>query len=571
MIPQQLRIGMLLSVFFASAMNGLCGDEPAKVEAQSPVVNMEPYTVRDTRVLPPKESWRYVLVSGIEITRGKNVVAVPGFEVLSNYSEKNTRLFVSEIQLRQFAGAYLWPMLVKLQPRQAVVVILDRTAQAALAPADRDAVSFEGDSISRSETGSADFSSQSFSSGQWLVEADPFGTPATPPGGEPQESFSAGVGTMTSPISDFSAPRRALPPGYVILNTREDLVAATVRGDAPMAAAAVPSEEQLAANFSAWLAVSNLHNLPGGVPHWFQQALHWLIEMTDVTSTRLTFAGSVLNESEKYYAPLKNVFEKAGGLTEDETRTAATFTHFGLFGDGGKHAKAFMAFTTRLTHEPFSEAMVKEVFGKSLHALEMEVQSYGRSFAAYTSVETRGEIPDMIPFEVREATQSQVARLKAESLMAAGKPDRGLEELRIAYLRGEREPDMLTLLAELEERIGSVERAEKIVKGLVGNGTPPRRLPLVEAKLRFRAATAGLAAGDKIPTAETRAIFGLLTPALRAGQNSEQLWALISEVVLRSAGKPHPSVGDLLARAATRYPDNTRIHAAAELTRQKNS
>ncbi|ATC63320.1 hypothetical protein CMV30_04765 [Nibricoccus aquaticus] len=574
--PSWTRRVLSVACLLSSAWSGRAEDKPVTAPAAEPVVDMPQYVVQETRVLPMVKSWRYVRVPALVMERGKQTVVVPGYEVLSNVSEKNTRLFVSEIQLRQFAGAYMWPMLVNLQPRQPLVVIFDETKQASLTPDSSEAIAWSGDPIAASDAGSADFASGAFDSGAWLVEAQGVSEReainSMPIPGEIVEEASSRVDPRPVEKStfDIGSRRLPLPPGYVVLTAREGLIAAQVNADQPLASAEKPTEEQLAANLSAWISVASLQNLPGGAPRWFDAGLHRLIELTDVTPTRLAFAQGIVMPAQKRLASLQVVLAKTGALTEEEKLVATAFVHHGLYGDNGKHAEQFMKFTERVTKGTLSDALFKECFGKTMKQVDQELATYGRSFSAFRSIETRGQMPSMPEFTVREATQSEAARLLADALITQGKPDRALDELRIAYWRGEREPEMLAVLAALEERLGSVERARKLSGALMALPKPPVRVLPVEAKLVYREAVAARADGAKLTVAETRKILSLMARAIREGQNSEEVWAFFSEVVLRSEGKPHESIGAFLAQAAKRYPGNTTIRQAVEFARVKS-
>jgi hypothetical protein len=336
-----------------------------------------------------------------------------------------------------------------------------------------------------------------------------------------------------------------------------------VNADQPLASAARPTEEQLAANLNAWTVVAGLQNLPGGAPRWFEAGLHRLIELTDATPTRLSFGRGMINERQKRFAPLHVVLTKAGALTEEEKLMAAAFVHQGLYGDNGKHAQAFMTFTERVVNGSFSEELFQECFGMTLKEKDRELETYARTFSAHRLIETRGKVPPMPEFTVKEATQSEVARLLADAWISQGKPDRALDVLRIAYWRGERAPEMLAVLAALEERLGSEERSRKISQSLIKLPHPPARIFAVEAKLQYRGLIATRGANEKLSVAEIQPLLKLLAQAIKAGQSTEDVWGLFSEIVVRGSGRPHESISAQLQQAAKRFPTNKTIREAA--------
>jgi hypothetical protein len=128
---------------------------------------------------------------------------------------------------------------------------------------------------------------------------------------------------------------------------------------------------------------------------------------------------------------------------------------------------------------------------------------------------------------------------------------------------------MLALLAKLEEKQGSIDRARKITQGLLLAQTPPAGIYLVHAKLRFADATAKKLPQDKLSPAETRSIMEPLGKAFQSGQGSEELFEFLAQVVMRSNGHPHESIASLLAQAAKHYPKNDPIREAAAFAQLK--
>ena len=545
------------------------------------IIKMDPYVVEGERVMPPPESWRYVSVPAGELTRGSKVVVAPGYEILSNLSEKNTRLFVEELQLRQLAGTLLWPMIVQAMPRQPMVVVLDRTKEASEPFSLPSALSWQGEPITAAAPTTRVYSSRTYDNTTGVNPAffeqsfnfnlDPT-DPNTGPSGQ-TNPFDQPVGSNTSgtedPFKKGSQPS-PLKAGFTIVYSSQGVVAAQINGNVPAVSASdVPAEEQLAADLSRRAAVFTLESLSQRPPQWFFSGLGWLIASTQVSPTRITFADVLAKLDQTRMPSLSVLLTKATALTDEEDMLAASFTHYGLYGDNGKHAEKFMTFVQQQIQGPVTEEQFKEIFGLTIKQMERDLATYSRTFAAYKFTELRGRLPDMPPVNVREATQSEVARLQADSLIAQGKPDLALGVLRIAYWRGEREPAMLAVLAGLEEKQGSLERARKITHALMALATPPVRVLAVEARLRFRDATVTKQPQEKLTVVETRSIMDPLGRAVQAGQVSEENCEFFAQVVLRSAGQPHESIAAFLDRAAKRFPNNNTIHEASAFAHNK--
>jgi hypothetical protein len=231
----------------------------------------------------------------------------------------------------------------------------------------------------------------------------------------------------------------------------------------------------------------------------------------------------------------------------------------------------FQAFVESQTNnEPFTEELFKRYFKTTTGRMEVWLATYTRTWSVFKSHELRGQLPKPPAALVREATQSEVARLQADAYIADDRPAFALNALRIAYWRGEREPAMLAALASIEEKLGSVERAQKITKPLMALPTPPRRVLLVEAKLLYRATIAGKPLGEKLTVAETETILAPLGRATHTGPISEELCTFFAEVVMHCDGHPQEGIGVFLEQAAKHYPNNAAIRNAASFVAQKS-
>lgn len=574
-----------VGVLFVSCASAFLSPAQAEEKSASEVIiKMDPYVVSGERVLPPPESWRYVSVPALERTKGNDVLVAPGYEVLSNLSEKNTRIFVEELQLLQFTGTLFWPLVERTLPRHPpMIIVLDRTKQAWSAKDKTNPLSWQGDPITATAGSSTGFDSSQFRTGlQSLtpmqgfgsdpladptLTANPMGTRITPSNQDPNNPDPTAPDTY-EPDPFAKRGGRRLPAGFTHVRAENGIVAAQVNADKPLAAAdELPTEEALADDLSGKIAEFALASLPQKPPLWFRSGMGWLVATTQVSPTRIIFGDTKgMFDKNETMPPLAALLTKTEALTYEDDLLAAAFTHYGLCGNDNKNAAKFMTLVERQTQGPITAPQFKEIMGSSIEEMEVTLANYARNFASYKSHEVK-DLPPMTPFAVREATQSEVARLQAESLITQHKPDQALNALRIAYWRGERDLAMLSVLADLEEQQGSLDRARKISQALITLPAPPPRVFLVEARLRYRDILANKKPGEKITAKETQIVMGPLGRAVQAGQSSEDVWTFFSDVVLRSGGRPHESITTLLERALKRFPNNAHIQEAASFAK----
>ncbi|MFT3783372.1 MAG: hypothetical protein QM790_15280 [Nibricoccus sp.] len=561
----------LAGLLFILGSEVIFGQTPEKPASSEVIIKMDPYVISGERVLPAPESWRYVLVPALELTRGNKVVVAPGFQLLSNLSEKNTKVFVEELQLYQFAGLYLWPMIMQSLPREPIVVILDRTKQAALADNELGSLAWEGDPIS-AVSGSTNnhYDSVAFNTGVQIIDHAPSipseFTDAPEEGAAPSSNRYISDSSINEPKPRQTKARwrQPLPAGFTYVYAKNGMVSAEIHSDTPLAHSDTPVEEELAADLSRRLAEYVLFTLPAPPPRWFRSGFGWLIATTSVTHTRITFAdtGDMLARAGAMPS-LEGLINKTGALTFEEDLLSAAFTHWGLYGDNHKHAPVFTALVEKQTQGSITQPEFHAILGMSYKEAELALSNHARTMNVYTSQEISGSIPNLPSFIVKEATQAEVARLKAIAYAAQGKLDLALNQLRIAYWRGEREPAMLSILADLEERQGSVERAKRIVQGLTALKAPPGLTFFVDARLKVREATAGKKASEKLSAKETSRIMAPLGRAIQAGLATEPFCGFFADVVMRSGGKPHESVTAFLDQSAKKFPRNPLIRDAA--------
>lgn len=78
-----------------SAASFAAPDAAVTAAAGDPVVELPKFVVTDSRELPPPEAWRY----------GE----IPGFEILTNASDKATQRLIRDFELFKQALGYAWP------------------------------------------------------------------------------------------------------------------------------------------------------------------------------------------------------------------------------------------------------------------------------------------------------------------------------------------------------------------------------------------------------------------------------------------------------------------------------
>lgn len=547
---------------------------------------MEPYVVRADRLLPPPEQWQYVKVPALVLQRANRNIIAPGYEMISNLNTSQTKVFVEELQLRQFASTYLWPMLPQSLPRMPIYTVVDINEQfGAALPIMTSSDTWEGDTIvatdvrpspssfnSNRDHGTTDMhqfhSSNDFNVEYGLGYADDMNAGSL---------LDPSDGTVEDDIRDLALRRtqvfirdetivRPLPDGFVVLASNGGPLAALVRAGEPSAGSERPSEERFAATLNYELNRYALMSFPKKLPEWFVRGMSSLFGSTQVSHNLIQFAKVREELAARSLPSLGALLAKTRAFTEEEQRAASLLVHFGLLGDNGKYAARFMQFVTGLPEstQPTEETF-KNVFGMTIAKMETNLAVYSRDLGYFKSLDIKG-IPAMPKPVYRDATQSEIARIKAQMYVSQANPGEALEELRIAYWRGEREPNMLALIAMLEQKIGSDLRARKILKALMELQVPPAQTYIVAARFQLADLLASKPADTKLTGEETASLIGTLSGALAGGLTTEDLCVTLAEIVTKSANRPDKNTAAFLAEAAKRYPKSQIIAHALKLS-----
>jgi hypothetical protein len=508
-------------------------------------VELPVYTVTDTRMLPPPEAWFYGRIAG--------------FEILSNESEKATKRLVGDFQRFSLALSLVWP---GVQQRTAVptsLIICGRGGK-----------------------------------------FDAFVPTGQAPSNRAMASVTLRQGEQSAIVIDFQTKllNLATPEGMAagaaaaIAAASPDAVTTGAMGDPGFL---VDSYKQLFREY--------LRFLLGGVeprgPAWFEEGVTQILVAMEVTTTSITVGkiedgntisveqgalndagvvGAAPAEDRDFNAalakrrliPLEEFFavkhdDAAAKNTLGGTwgKQAYAFVHWGLYGDQGKHQKEFLAFLRRLDREPVSEALFKECFKKSYRDMLFTIRGYV-DFTNYrvagVAVGKGEKLPEPPPFELREATESEVGRIKGDALRLAGHAEAARTAMTTPYIRGERDPQLLAAIGLLERAAGDDARARKFLEAAAQGKAARPRAYLELAKLCFADAVARSAeAKGRFSPEQTVAVLTPLFTARSQTPPLAEVYELIAETWARSVVTPGADHLAVLNEGIRFFPKSTAL------------
>ncbi|MDP3071558.1 MAG: hypothetical protein Q8N18_14810 [Opitutaceae bacterium] len=530
-------------------------DRPA---AADPVVELPKFVVTDNRELPPPESWRYG--------------TMPGFEILSNASVKGTQRLLRDFDMFRQALSLIWPMPQRISQPTALIICgkgakFDKFIPAGKISAD---TAFASLFLKRGTQTAIVIDLESTTLNVLDLGNDSAGTD----------------NTLMSVEHDKQLYREYVR--YLLSNNEPRLPAWFEEGLSQIIMrmqfdkryiefAKLEDPNTISAAAAMVAQINELNAAAGG-------------EDGDAT----TLAGAPAEDRDfpaalrrRALLPLQKFFEVQHDSPEATNtlgnnrwgKQAYAFVHMCLYGYKGKYQKQFMTFLQRSAREPVTEQMFKECFrfskGKGKDGKEtfremsykdmlMEIRSYC-DFTVYEAkiFKATGK-EDLVvapkPLELRDATQSEVGRIKGETLVLAGHTKLARTELVAPYTRGERDPDLLAALGLYDRENGESERGRKFLEAAYAAKTKRPDAGLELARMRYADALAKPAGPEgQFAPAQVAAILAPVLAVRLSPPHMPALYDLVADTWTRSAAKPQLDDVKVMIDGAQLFPMRMKL------------
>ncbi len=469
-----------LLAFIASSAAAVAAELAPVPAAPGPIVELPKFEVTDSRILPPPEKWHYA--------------AIPGFEVLSNISERETKRFVRDFLLLQDALGVLMPGLSRGNVTVPTSLLLCGRGDGfnRFLPVDRGEDAYRTNSLffDDPERGAivVDFALGELAlDATTTVESDPYR-------GFYKEYFRHLI------RHQISHPPAWLEEGLVQMFSAIDFDQKSI------------TFGQIGDGFG------------GGKDNDFNKLL-----------------------SQRALLPFQDLF-LVDRASNDPFWAAESyaFVHMCLYGRGQRYQAAFVNFLARLGTEPPSEAVFKACFKKSFKEMEIELRGYlGFTDHKYIQMTAKKgqSLPEPPPVALRDATGAEAGRITGEVLRLGGHGSEAHLALIAPYIRGAREPALLAALG-LDERVaGHDERAAKFLEAAASGQVVRPRAYLELARLRYAVAKSAAGAEGRLTRAQVADVLAPLATARGQPPPLAEVFELTADVWEHSA--PPPTRDDL--------------------------
>jgi len=509
--------------------------------ATGPIVELPRFVVTESRDLPPPEEWRYA--------------QIPGFEILTNASNRATQRLINDFALFKQALGIVWPMADRVSAPISLILCGKGSKFDSFLPAKTEA----GPEMARASI------------------------------------FLRG-GSQTAIVIDLEATE------INVLATEID----TLESGTDSSRISVDHHKQLYREYVRYLLSASEPRLPA----WFEEGLAQIVMAMRVDRKLIEFGkledpntisaqaamtaqmNAMLGEDDpdammlpgapaedrdfnaalhrKALVPMDKFLSIAHDAPEALNplgnnrwaKQAYAFVHMALFGDNGKWQKPFALFITRSVKEPVTEELFKECFNLTYKAMQLQLRGYVQ-YTRYKSLryQAKGEgLPRPPPLELRDATQSEVGRIKGEAMMLAGRKAAAGTELIAPYVRGERDPGLLAALGLHERANGEEERARKFLEAAVTAKVVRPDAYLALARFRHADALAKPAGTEgKLSAEQVQGIISLLLTARTQPPQNSEIYDLIAETWMVSATTPTRSDLQPLVDGVHLFPGRLRL------------
>lgn len=536
---RSLRLGWVLLP--AGLLLQATGATPAATPAPD-VWHLPDLVINDATPLPKPEAWRY--------TRTER------FEVLSAIGNRETSDLLHSLRDLDLALEVVWPALRGRSEQPLLLILCDSPEKlASFAPAD-------GSNVYQADRGL----------GSVFLHG---------------ESRSAIVLTGGNSVLNITSSNAILP----------DTERLGVRVDA---------EQQLRREYTRFLLAGVRPRLPA----WLEEGLTQLVMGMQISDQRIEFAkledpNEITIDQENYRitkrlmpemplpppppdddrqfqvalakAPLLG-FPELFAVQHDSplarqnvgnrwAKQCAAFVHLCLYGENQRYQAGFLKFIEQAALRTPDEAMFKSCFGQSYRQMGVTLRSY-LSFAYYKALQWNVRkggtgLPPWSPPALRDASQAEIGRVKADAQLLAGRVEEAGTELYNAYRRGERAPDLIGALGSYESLHGNRSRAEPFLAAAVASGVTDPSVYVALARLRL---DTKLAQKEMINPAELDGVLAPLRRTVEQGRATPELFALFANAYRHSSATATEEDAGLMIRGAVTYPTKLKlVYDAASL------
>lgn len=541
--------GALAGVWTSS----LVAQDATTTAAAGPVVELPKFVVTDDRLLPQPEAWRYA--------------ETPGFEILTNASDKATQRLLKDFAMFKDALDLIWPIPTRGGTVPVSLILCGKGGKFdAFIPKGKTGPDRAMASLFLKNREQSAIVIDMQSSTLNILSADTANDAAT--------------GTDSSLISiDHDKQLYREYVKYLLSKSEAKLPAWLVEGMAQLVMAMKVQKDYI--EFGKLEDPNTISAQAGAV-----RDMNALTAADDPDGVQIAGAPA---EDRDFNAALQRralvPFAKFFAITSDSpealnplgnnvwAKQCYAFVHLCLYGENRKYQKAFITLLSRLGTEPMSEELFKDCFKMDYKKMSLTMRGY-IDFTNYKAVEGKvkgGTLGSGAALVLRDATQAEVGRIKGEALAVAGNIEKAKTELGAPYSRGERDPRLLAAIGLFDQANGEEARARKFIEAATTAKVTRPRAYLELARYRYAEALAKPGAGNQLSAEQVAAVMAPLLIARTQPPALPEVYELMADTWARSAVAAKREDVVFLVEGVRTFPNRMRVlYLVAEISARAN-
>lgn len=517
-------------------------NQPLPPPPDRDVLVLPKYEIPAERIVPPMKKWKYV--------------SVPGYEILSDTSERNTRRFVEDFHRFRQVVEILLPAANTNTSLPAYIVLCSKgndfdhflpknhgkqaTNAGSLFLSDKERSAIVVDFMSGSVSGEAyrNFYVQYL---RYLIRST---IKPSPP-----RWLEEGLVQVYAMV-DFTDNRITLgkvdPPTSTVIDNGYSGGGTGYRPRTTYAQGISSPYGYSSVNYYNYSPGYNYGNAAGfgrrsiSIPSANSMALNAIMPLVD------------------FFRYHKMTPQEQKNIIGSYIKQAQVFTHMCLFGRNHRYQKGFFRIAEIADHGPITEEVFKECFGINFKKMEIELRGYSQ-FTDYHQVGFKlknGKLEAAPTIDLREASDAESGRIAGETMRLAGNQTEALDRLIAPYVRGFRDADLLAALGLAEQDAGHTQRARKFLETAVQAKTTRSRAYVELTQLRSLE-TNSKAQAEKRPLSpnEIAYVQDPLLAGLRCPPPMLELYDRLARLWYSNKVSPSEQDFKILATAPTLYPN----------------
>jgi len=247
--------------------------------------------------------------------------------------------------------------------------------------------------------------------------------------------------------------------------------------------------------------------------------------------------------------------------SEPYVKQSQAFITFCLLSNKGKYRDAFTQFAYLSARLPQTEALFENCFHMGYDAMMalFWANTENLSNRGFDIIGKDGKlVSEMSKLEFKPATDAQSSRIRADAQRMAGRTEDGRYSLIAAYMRGQRDPDLLAALGLAEYAAGKEDRAYQFLEAAIQTNTKAPRAYVTHVIIQLKKIIPP-DTNKKLTVNQVAGMLKLLFKAKALMPPLQEVYEQIAQVWMNSLVNPMQGHLQILNQGLVLFPYDTEL------------